>query len=319
MRRRFFGVVHNIGTAKRVAFLILLEGFRVEPIVFERLSESKIQMAAIFVGQSATRKLRAYVLDVPWREAKRLDVGKAPIGLAEIRLQRDTPAVRANGIALPAFGLECMAITQPNLKLIGIIFGELLVHSDGAREVPDPDQCGGSQIAEARIVRRALHQKFRLCKQFRRPVQAMKSDGIAVACGEKPWSDLKAACEEFFRILITAKPHCHFAVHANGMRIGWKFLQESAQQGFGNAGFVFSQRHCGPEQSRIANRCPDLIQISVVGCIDIADDSQLIPEFPPRRGKFGIEFDRVHQRSNSLPDILRTDADRRGCEIVSRL
>jgi len=152
--------------------------------------------------------------------------------------------------------------------LIRIVFDELFVQLDGTYEIADSHQCGGIQIAEVWIVGRTFQQEFRLRKHFRGAVQVMKNDSIAVSRSEKPWSYLKTACKNLFRIFVPAEPHCHLGIHAQGMRVGWVFLQKSPQQRFGNADFVLLERRRSIGQSRIASRRLDLVQISVVGCID---------------------------------------------------
>jgi len=144
------------------------------------------------------------------------------------------------------------------------------------------------QIAEVRIVGRAFQQELRLRKHFRGAVQVMKNDGIAVSRSEKPRSYLKTACKNLFRIFVPVEPQCHLGIHAQGMRVGWMFLQKSPQQRFGDADFVLPERRRSIGQSRIASRRLDLIQVGIVGCVDIADEFQLIPEFAPRRGKLRI-------------------------------
>ena len=91
------------GTAARRSALpceIVLERLGVFAGVFQRLAECEFEMEAVVGREVGPPQQAAHRLDLAGGEAEGLEVGQAPVGLAEARIEFDAPAVGLDGAFL---------------------------------------------------------------------------------------------------------------------------------------------------------------------------------------------------------------------------
>src|SRR5205807_4238047 len=89
-------VVVRLRTAQRVALAVVPEGVGVASLVFERLGEREVQVVVILGAQVRTRELPAHLSQVAGIEAIGLEVGEAPPGLTQTRLELEGSAIGAD-------------------------------------------------------------------------------------------------------------------------------------------------------------------------------------------------------------------------------
>src|SRR5471032_91911 len=89
-----------------------------------------MQMKEVLFRKIRARKLRAHRLQLLWSEVKCLEIGEAPVGLAQTRLHFDAFTVSGDTVLLASLGLERMAVTHPDLGLLRIAGENGLVDLD---------------------------------------------------------------------------------------------------------------------------------------------------------------------------------------------
>ena len=91
--RVVLGVVAEARTVQRIALCIVFEGRGPVPVVLAGLAEREVQVQAIHVVERGIRGLRFHGRDLRRLEAEGLEIGEAPVRLAERRLEGDAAAV----------------------------------------------------------------------------------------------------------------------------------------------------------------------------------------------------------------------------------
>src|ERR1700704_4526660 len=118
----------------------MLETGRVILRVLERLAEGEIKMKTIRVAKILAGELRAHGLQLLGAEAEGLQIREAPVRLAEVRCNTQTPAIRADGLLLASCGAQRMAVAEPNLCVAGVPCQHLGVSLDRLLVIADPCQ-----------------------------------------------------------------------------------------------------------------------------------------------------------------------------------
>jgi hypothetical protein len=113
------GVVAHLGPAKGRAAGVVGEGVGVAGGVLVGLAQGIVQVQAVVVGQVRTLQGAGHRRQVGRVETVGLEVGQAPPGLAQRRLQVDGLAVGGHAVVGAADGLEGVAIAHPALGCCG--------------------------------------------------------------------------------------------------------------------------------------------------------------------------------------------------------
>ena len=125
----------------------MLEGGRVVARVLVRLAQGEVQMHAIHLVDRGVIDARAHRREVGFGEAERLEVGEAPVRLAEGWIAGDGAAVGRDALVLPALGLQHVAVAEPDLGVRRVLLEELGVHPARALVLADAAQDHGREIA----------------------------------------------------------------------------------------------------------------------------------------------------------------------------
>src|SRR5580704_5872300 len=96
-----------------VALRVVGEGFLIARGILARFAEGELEMQPVVVREVAARERRAQCNDLDLAEAEGLEVGEAPVRLAERRLERNRAPVCADAFVLAAGGLERVSEAHP--------------------------------------------------------------------------------------------------------------------------------------------------------------------------------------------------------------
>ncbi len=104
------GVVGDGRLAQGRARRVVGEGFGKAALVLQRLAEGIVQVHAVLGRQVRALKLAAHGLHVRRAERGDLQVGQAPVGVAQSGLQRDAALVGGHGLGAAADGAQGVAV-----------------------------------------------------------------------------------------------------------------------------------------------------------------------------------------------------------------
>ena len=209
------------------------ERLGVPAFVLESLAHGKIEVIAVLLGQIGARQMRLHRQFFLGAEAKGLQVGEAPIGLAQVRRQLNAPAVGRDAVLLPAGGGQRMPVAQPNVGMFGMRLQYFRVYVDGFAVLADLDQNDRLQISIHRIVRIQLLQPIDLSKRGCGFIAPMQNHGVLVARRIEARRQLQTSLQECLGVGVAAQTGRHLGQHAQRGHIGRVLLQMRAQQGFG--------------------------------------------------------------------------------------
>ena len=244
-RRIIVGTIRNHLAAQRVAAQVMLERLRVFVGILQRLADREFEMQAILRAEVAALQLLAHRLQLIGVEAEGLQVGQAPVRLAETGFQRDAPAVSLDRAVLESCGLQRMAVAHPDPGVARIFGEDSVIDLDRWRVVADPAQDHRFEIAVTGIVRFDRQQGFDLCQRLHVLVTAIEHQRVVLPRGVKARGEFEATRKQQFGIVVATQPGRDFGQHAQGGDIGRRSFQMRAQQRFGLWNTVLYQRRCG--------------------------------------------------------------------------
>ena len=122
------GVAGAVGhglQAQGVAGSVMRKRIGVVRAIFERFAEREIEMEAmlrgkLIGGKIVARELRAHRRDLVVAEAEGLEIGEAPIRLAEAGIERDAAPISSDGLVLTPGGLQRVAVAHPHPRVVRI-------------------------------------------------------------------------------------------------------------------------------------------------------------------------------------------------------
>ena len=192
--------------------------------------------------------------DLFGREAERLEIGEAPIRLAQTGQLRDAFAVSRDSLVLAPRRLQRVAVAHPAFRLLRMAFQDLLIGCDGAIGFAQPREYGRFQIAIARILRMALQQFIGLRQCIGRFVLTMQDGRVVEPRRVKSRRQLDAARQQCFGLIVMAEPRARFRQHADRGHIGGMIVQKRPQDALAVRQIVVAQRACCLDQSRVVYR-----------------------------------------------------------------
>ncbi len=123
--------------ARRVAAGIMVEGLAISAGILERLAKREIEIGAVGrIGRRRRRK-RAHPRHLGGIEAHGLEIGQAPIGLAEPRLERDRAAIGRDSLRLSTDCAQRMPERVPRLGIVGGRGDQHFIDADRRRGVAE--------------------------------------------------------------------------------------------------------------------------------------------------------------------------------------
>jgi len=149
--------------------------------------------------------LCTHLLNVLVREGKGLQVGQAPVHLAEAWREADASAVGRDALRLAPGGLERMAQAHPRLGLVRVFRQHGCVELDGLIEFTDPDEGGRLEIAITRVARVNGQHAVDFGKRCRGLALAMQHDRVVVPRRGEAGREFEAAREQGLRVAIPAE------------------------------------------------------------------------------------------------------------------
>ena len=105
---------------QRIAAQVMLERSRKLAGVLESLAESELEMYALGAAGRAALELYAHHREIRAREAKRLEVGEAPVGQPRAGLYRQGAAVHLDRPRLLADLAEQVSVEEPSALRAGV-------------------------------------------------------------------------------------------------------------------------------------------------------------------------------------------------------
>ena len=235
------GVVVQLRAPQRVALPVVLEGFGVALLIFQRLAECEVKVVAVLGGEVRTGQLLAHPRHIGGIEAIGLEVGEAHPCLPQARLELERAAIGADAFACRAGGLQHVAVAQPDLGLARILLERLHIDVDGAGILGDPGQYRGVQASIIGVARLDGQEPFDFGKRRGMLALPEQRDRVVVTRAVKARRELQAAGEQVLRVLIAAEPCGDLGEHADRRHVGRTLAQVLAQQCFGERYIVLAQ------------------------------------------------------------------------------
>ena len=130
--------------------------------VLQRLAEREAEVIAILQRRCRRRLLGAHARDLLVAEAIGLEVGQAPIGVAEIGPGRRRRAIGLDRLRDPADRLQRMAEPQVHVRRFGRVGQHVPIERDRLVMFSQTDGDGGRKGAVVRIARLQLQQPLDL-------------------------------------------------------------------------------------------------------------------------------------------------------------
>ncbi len=251
------------------------------------------------------RDLRALELalhrgDVGLAEAEGLQVGQAPVRLAEARLELDGAAIGRDRFLLASRRLQRVALAEPDPGLLRILPQQFLVDADRPVVIADAREHHGPQVAEARAARFGREQLVDLRERFHRLVVPVQDDGKIVPRRLEAWRQFEAAREQVLGVAVAADAGGDLGQHADRRHVGRKLLQVIAQQRLGHGDAAFGQRERRFQQARIVRGVADVLGIRLVRTRGIAHGEEVIAQRPPGIGHRGLQADGLAQHGHGF-------------------
>ena len=147
---------------------------------------------------------RAHRIDVCIIKTERLQVGEAPVAVAECRPQFDGVTISCNRFVELTDGLECVAAAQHDLCLRGKVGEQVIVTGQRPFKVTHPDEYRGPLSQVRRFIRVFLEQAIHLCKCFLEFFSLAQNIGIIQSREAKVRRQFQAACQQVFCVGVDA-------------------------------------------------------------------------------------------------------------------
>lgn len=286
----FVSVVADTRTTQGVARCVAPEGRLVLREIFKGLAECEIEVETVGVGEILARELVFHRRELGGREAESLEVGEAPVRLAQPRFEGNRATIRGDALFLLPGALERVTVAQPDARLMGVLCQYAGKEFDRPAKITSAGEDGCLEIAIAGIARLVREQSVYLCECGAGLALAQQDDGVVVARGSEARREFEATLEEQLRIAVATEPGTDLREHANRGDIG-RMLQQvlpQARLGYGKA--AVAQRGCRLEQARIACRVANMARVGSVCARDIAHQHQVVAEQAPGIRKVRLEL-----------------------------
>ena len=278
---RFVRVIGNRGQAETRAVGIVGEGRGKVAPVLERLAQGVVQVQPVLVGQVPARELPAHRRFTLRRERRRLEIGEAPVGLAEPGRHVQTAIIRGDRLLLMAGRSQGVTIAEPDLGLTRIFSQYGAVDRNGLAIVADQSQARSLEVAITELRRVVGQQSIQVDQGLLRLLLAIEHHREIVARAREPRRQLQATSEEGLGVAVAGQPRACLGQHAHRGHVGGVGVQVIAQQPFGDREAVVAKRVGGGHQGLVGHRRPDQLRIGGVGAGPVTPGCQQIADRPP--------------------------------------
>ena len=238
---------------QRVAAGIVREGPGVLAAVLERLAEREIQVQPVLVFEVRALQLRPHRGDVGIVETEGLEVGQAPPGIAEARVEFEAAAIGGDRAFAQARGLQRVPLAEPDMGLVGMFGEEVFVQFDRFPEVAGTAQHHRPEVAIAGIAGVLGQQPFDLGQRLLRAIAAVQDHGVVLARRMEARRQLQATLEQVGGVLVAPDPRRDFGQHPDRGDIGGRTPQPAAQQRLGMGNVVVDEGAARLEQDRVGH------------------------------------------------------------------
>ncbi len=264
--------------------------------VLQRLAERVVQVEAVVVAQVGARHRLAHRPSLGRLEPHRLQVGEAPVGLAEAGRERDGAAIGGDGVGRTAGRLQRVPVAQPDLRLAVPLGQHALVELDGAGVLADQAERRGHQVAVVGIGRVFGQQALDVGQRRLGLVLAMQHDRQVVPRAGEARGQLQAVRQQRLGVAVAADAGGELGQHADRRDVGRRGLQVGLDQPLGLAQPLVAQRPRRRHQRRIAHRGADVLRVGRVGAGRVAGQPQLVGQRAPGARQLRIQRHRAPQR-----------------------
>ena len=295
-RRGLVGVVGDHAATQAVALGIVLEGFLVLRGVLQGLAQRKLQVETVLRRQGVAAQLGAHRLDLARVEAEGLEVGEAPVGLAEAAFQRDRTAVGPDPVVEPAGGLQGVAVAHPQPRLVRVGCEDGLVDRQRRGVFAERPEDRRLEVLVSGVARFGAQQHVDLLQGRGAAILPMQYMGVVVAGGIEARRQLQAHHQQPIGLEVALQAPRHFGQHAQAGDVGGLAIQMSAQQRLGARHIVVAERRRRFHELRILCRGAQVLIERAAGAGTVAAGAQMIGQRQPRRAQRRLEAHRFAQR-----------------------
>src|SRR5256885_10374797 len=198
-----------LGLLERVAALVVPERLLVFAPVLERLAEREAQVVPIHEPGGGGGLESAHALELCVGETVGLEVGEAPVGIAEVRSRRSRGPVLLDRLRLPFLSLQRVRNRQVQLRIVRRFSEQLPINAQRLLVIAESDgrrRIHGTKGAIAGIDREEF---ARLLERGQVLVALAEHDGVVVAGDMAARVEEERALEQKFRIIE------HLELHTN--------------------------------------------------------------------------------------------------------
>ena len=232
------------------------------------------------------------------REAERLQVGKAPVGLAQRRLARDALTVSGNAVLLPPFGFQYVSVAEPYLGVGRVLLEQLGVNGARPCALTHAAQHHGMEVAVTGVAGLHFQQALYLCQCCRRFVTTMQQHGEVIAGRGEGRCQLETACQQAVGGFVLPAPHRHLRQHADGGHVGRCLLQVVFEQALRPRHVVGEHRRGRLLECRAAGSELDMARIGFISAGSVAYRHKMVGKNSPGFGVRRVEPQGMAQGGN---------------------
>jgi len=276
-----FRVVGRLRAPEPRPFCVMSErAFEVGPVL-QSLAEGIVQVEAVFAGHLRAPELNLHGRDLVVGKLFGLEVGEAPVGVAEARLQFDRVLVRGHGLAPSAGGAQGVAQAEPDARLVGRAVQDGLEKVDGLAVFTNEAHARGVEIAQAGVHGIGFAQPLDVRQGVGRLLLAVEDDSQVVPRGLKARRQIQAVFEQAFGVGIAAEARAGLGQHPHGRHVRGVGLEALAQQVLGHRQAILDQGQGRDPQSRVSHAGLDVARVGLVGAGCVPKQVELLGDDAP--------------------------------------